>query len=313
MAEEYAAAQAEMQAKKQAEIDAAAAKKGDGMLNKLNVLFQDGDEFLAKWSGPMILGPLVPCMFAVFIIVSGPNQLAVVEGKCNFALDAFVIAAIVISYLFLLIYSWLWLGDELRFEVEFLRINKVILRPFASMKWLMAYYVVIFFTAMIIFAAGTSLLSAAELCAVSTPRLYSYVTFLIAVFWIMFVVIVVFVIGQAFGSSIAKFVAEKTAAPSQSELEERLFRKTFNDFDRDNASEVDVDMLSPILGQLGMFVPEEELPALKKTLDPDDTGKITFDNMLAWFIKFNTEAGDGEEIDEDEDDAFDDFSFRKAK
>ena len=34
--------------------------------------------------------------------------------------------------------------------------------------------------------------------------------------------------------------------------------------------------------------------------------------MYAWFQKLNAQAGDGDDIDDDEDEAFDDFSRKKG-
>ena len=60
-------------------------------------------------------------------------------------------------------------------------------------------------------------------------------------------------------------------------------------------------------------MPDEEQPALLRTLDPDKTGIVTFDNMFTWFIKMNVDAGEGEDVDEKEDEIFDDFQAKKGR
>lgn len=310
MAEEYEAHKAAMEAK-QAEKEAALANKKN-VGDHVSALMDDGgDDFVKKWSGPMILGPLVPAIYSAFVCVGGEIVLTLKEGECNFPLNLVVQAMIVVAYLFLLIYSWIWLGDEFYFEIEVLNFKRIILWPFQSMKWLMFYYLIIFFTAMIVMAVGTFVLNNAALCVTTTPKIYSFVGFTLAIFWIMFTVIVIKMIGLAFGSSIVSFIKEKTTAPSQGELEERIFRKKFAEFDKDKEGQIDAGDFPQLLQELGVYVPDEEQPALLRTLDPDKTGKITFDSMQVWFQKLNAQAGDGDDFDDD-DDALDDFARKKG-
>jgi hypothetical protein len=311
MAEEYEAHKTAMAAKEAAEAERKA--NAATISGSVATLMDDGgDDFVKKWSGPMILGALVPAIFAAFICVGGEIILTIKEGQCNFPLNLVVQAMIVVSYLFLLIYSWIWLGDEFYFSFELLNIKRAILWPFQSMKWLMFYYLVIFFTAMIIMAVATVVLNSAALCVETTPKIYSFVGFVLAIYWIMFTVIMLKMIGLLFGNSIVSFIKDKTTAPSQNELEERIFRKSFADFDKDKNGYIDAGDFPDLLQSLGVYIPDEEQPALLRTLDPEKEGRITFDNMYAWFQKLNAQAGDGDDIDDDEDEAFDDFSRKKG-
>jgi hypothetical protein len=305
MAEEFEAAKAKMAAERKAadEKEAAAAAAKVSVGDRIGVLFSDSDEFLKKWGGPMMLGPLAPAIFAAFIIVSGQIIMQVKEGQCNFPLDLFVQAAVVVCYLFLLVYTWLWLGDTLYFEIKLIDFKKAILWPFSSIKWLMAYYIVIFFTSMIVFAVGSAILNNAELCVATTPRLYSYVSFILGIYWLMFAIIVFFTIKQAFGDNIAKAIVSATSAPSQSELEERIFRKKFAEFDLEKDSTIPNQDFPAFLQALGVYVPDDEQPALLLTLDPEKTGKVAFDPALEWFLKM---SGADDDLDID-DDAVEDF------
>jgi len=302
MAEEYEAQMAMMAAKEKADADKIASRKSAG--DQLNTLMDDGgDDFLKKWSGPMLLGPLVPFIFSAFICVGGEIILTLKEGQCNFPIDLVVQSQIVVSYLFILVYSWIWLGDAFYIEIETLGIKKAVLYPFQSMKWLMFYYFVIFITAMIIMAVATAILNLAFLCLSSTPKLYSFLAFVLTIYWIMFVIIMLKMIGLSFGSSIASFIKEKTTAPSQNEVYERIFRKTFADFDREKLMQVDAVDFPQLLQELGVYIPDEEQPALLRTLDPEKSGKISFDNMFEWFQKINaTTVDDGKDDDDDDDD-----------
>ncbi len=312
MAEEYEAHMAAMAAKEKLEADALSNRKSAA--DRVNMLMDDGgDDFIKKWSGPMLLGPLVPAIFAAFICIGGEIVLTVKEGQCNFPLNLVVQAQIAVSYLFLIIYSWVWLGDAFYFSIDFLGIKKAILYPFQSMKWLMFYYFVIFMTIMIVMAVGTALLRLGALCVQTTPKLYSFLAFVLTIYWIMFVVIVAKLISLVFGSSIVSFIKEKTSAPSQNELEERIFRKKFAEFDKDKQQEIQAVDFPQLLQELGVYIPDEEQPALLRTLDPEKSGKITFDNMFEWFQKLNAQAVDDGGPDKDEDDVFDDFQSKKGK
>lgn len=66
--------------------------KSDGMnLDKETAVvmnfFDEDDVFIRKWSGPMLLGPFVPAVFAILIIVCGNITLNTWEGTCEFPLD----------------------------------------------------------------------------------------------------------------------------------------------------------------------------------------------------------------------------------
>ena len=47
----------------------------------------DGDEFLRKWSGPILLAPFLPAVFAVITIIGGSIVLNTWEGTCGYNLD----------------------------------------------------------------------------------------------------------------------------------------------------------------------------------------------------------------------------------
>lgn len=66
--------------------------KSDGMnLDKETAIimnfFDEKDEFIKKWSGPILLAPFLPAVFAILIIVCGNITLHTWEGTCEFPLD----------------------------------------------------------------------------------------------------------------------------------------------------------------------------------------------------------------------------------
>jgi hypothetical protein len=54
---------------------------------KLSLLLED-DHFLRKWSGPFLLGPLIPAIFSLLTIVSGHLVLNTWTGYCGYSLDS---------------------------------------------------------------------------------------------------------------------------------------------------------------------------------------------------------------------------------
>lgn len=51
-------------------------------------VFQEDDEYLRKWSGPLLLGPFLPAVFALISIVGGHLTLNTWDGYCGYALDS---------------------------------------------------------------------------------------------------------------------------------------------------------------------------------------------------------------------------------
>jgi hypothetical protein len=47
----------------------------------------ESDEFLKKWSGPILLGPFLPAIFALISIMGGHIVLNTWTGYCGYALD----------------------------------------------------------------------------------------------------------------------------------------------------------------------------------------------------------------------------------
>ena len=80
-------------------------------------------------------------------------------------------------------------------------------------------------------------------------------------------------------------IAEQTKAPTILELEERVFRKTFSEFDKERQKKISRENAPALVQALGVYIPDEELPALLDSLDPESTGEINFDPMFEWFQK----------------------------
>jgi hypothetical protein len=245
----------------------------------------EDDDYYKKWSGPLLLGPFPIAIMSMLNIVAGQLVVYTWKGTCAFPLDTFINATVAMSYLFLLLYSWVFLGDTIRLKIDKWKIDRVIMWPFKSMKLLMFLYFALGFTCFIVWIVGSALLNVASFCNLTAPGLYSYVSYLVASFWITFVVVIGYIIKMTYGNNIWSMVEKMMKPPTMDEMEEVIFRKQFSQFDKSKEGKILNDDLPAILTALGVYVPDEEIPTLLKTLDPKNTGSILFDEMFAWFKK----------------------------
>jgi hypothetical protein len=192
------------------------------------------------------------------------------------------------------------------FTISFFKINVQVLMPFTSLKWLIGYYSALAVASFIVWVVGAALLSMSTFCVATAPVLYSYSTFLVASYAIAFFIVIVYLIKLKFGGNIAALVKEQMRQPTQEELEERIFRKNFSEYDKDALYQISKDDVAPLLQVLGVFVPDEELGDLIKNLDRENTGFVKFDTMFEWFKKLNAMSEDAAagEADNMEDDGF---------
>lgn len=216
--------------------------------------------------------------------------------------------------MFLLVYTWVFLGDTLEVKVPMSNHTFVLLRPFTSLKWLIGVYFVFVVATFIIWIVGSYMLGLSVFCSSTAPLLYKFTTFLVVSYWLGFFVVIGYSVKLFFGKDILAFIKEQTREHTNEEMEERIFRKVFNDYDKDREGWIPADDLGALIQALGVYVPDEELETLRKTLiDPDNFSRIKFNPLYAWFQKVTAEAeeadkktksrkGRGKDDDDDEDD-----------
>lgn len=217
-----------------------------------------------------------------------------------FFLSAFVSAAIATCYLFLLVYTWVFFGEKIQLNVPSYGIRLTFLLPFRSLTWVVGFYAICALVSFIVWIVGSALLQLSEFCEATAPMLYNFAAFLVGIYWTAFAITIIYIVKMFCGGSLAKMVKEAARAPTIGEMEEKIFRQKFNDFDKDRENKVSRRDVPNLLKELGLFVPDEELITLIKTLDPGDSGFVQYDDLLQWFRKMNAEV-EGADIRSDGD------------
>lgn len=210
----------------------------------------------------------------------------------SYFIIAYVSAQIATCYLFLLVFSWVYMGEEMSLQIKWLDIDMVVLRPFKSMKWIMYSYLGLFVMNFIIGIYGSFIMSLAVFCAPTAPMLYKFSLFILAISWIFFFTMVAYCVKFFLGNRIAAFIQEQTRTETMEEVEERIFRKKFNLFDPEKEDKVKREDFPKILQELGVFVPDEEISTLADTFDPEQSGYIPYQPFYDWFKDMNKKADD---------------------
>ena len=213
--------------------------------------------------------------------------------------------AIAVCYIFLLVFTWVYMGDTITCTIPALGVDFVLFSPFKSLRWISFYYFLVGVFSFIVWIIGTILLQLSVFCEATAPGLYKFTVFLIVTYWMGFVIVILLLTKFFFGSNIAKMIKETTRASTIDEVEERLFRAKFDQYDLEKENRIPNEKVPLVLEDLGVFVPPEEVEALVQTLDEDETGFVEFKPLLHWFRKLNAEMdaqeAEGGQLGDDED------------
>lgn len=177
-------------------------------------------------------------------------------------------------------------------DISAFSFKRQILFPFKSLRWVMGAYAAVGGVLCIIAIIGAAVLSLAIFCQATSPDLYNYSLFLVALDWIGIFITVAYLIKTSFGGQFTQFIVEKTKAENVSDVEVRIFKKKFNEIDLEETGKVSREDAQKLLQSLGIFVPEEEMAQLMDTLDPSQSGEVQYDTFLAWFQALSAEADD---------------------
>lgn len=81
---------------------------------------------LTPWTAPILLGGLVPSLFCMVVVVIG-QFILLAETPCEFTVvgmesfkgENFMLGAVIISYLYLLVFCWIFMGTTYRISPLF--------------------------------------------------------------------------------------------------------------------------------------------------------------------------------------------------
>lgn len=269
----------------------------------LPIVIED-DAFYNKWAGVLLIGPIIPAFLSVIIIIVGQNISVNYSGSCGYPLESFVNAAVAVCYLFLLVYSWIFLGHNISVTIDK---ERIILSPFKSLKTIRWVFLALGILSAIVWIVGTGLLNLSVFCAATSPGLYQVTSFILGIYWISFVIIVSMSLKLLIGDKLSDVLKEQLKGPTMKDIEMELFKKKFGELDVEKNGSITVDVFPNLLQNVGVYVPPEEVTGLQKTLDPKDTGLISYAVALEWFKKLNAAmdakgiTGDDASDDDDDD------------
>lgn len=184
------------------------------------------------------------------------------------------------------------MGFKLKWKIPYTSREVTLFAPFTSVKYLAWVYGILGFTCFIVWIVGASLQNLAFFCIETAPSLYSYTLYLNAVFWLGFCIVALVVIQKEYGEAILAYITSQMEEPNQDELEEKIFRKKFNEYDTEKNGTLNADQLSAFITDLGIYIPENDLPGLIQSLDTKGDGKLSFNKLQAWFKKVNSRANE---------------------
>lgn len=191
--------------------------------------------------------------------------------------------------MFLLVFTWVYLGDDIYLKIPSLGINQRVLKPFRSMKWIIGIYLALGGMNFLISIIGTVLVQLSSFCVSTAPKVYQFSLFLVCMFWILFFIAGLYSVKLFFGTTLAKLIKEQTREETLEEVEERIFKKQFQQFDPELKQLISREDFPKLLQVLGIFVPEEEVNQLIDTLDSENTGFLPYDAVYSWFREITKE------------------------
>ena len=134
----------------------------------------------------------------------------------------------------------------------------------------------------------------AKFCRTTTPVLYYYSGFVLTIYLLGFLTVVLILVNKKFGADIMNFAAQMLREPTPEEMEEKIFRKKFAEFDKEKVGYISNEEVPQIITELGVYMPDEEMPDLISSLDPKQEGNVKLDDLLQWFKKMNAAAAPDE-------------------
>lgn len=257
--------------------------KSNNLSNKLHKLQAEEQQdiqayFNEKWGGPLIIGVFPILLYTLVLIIAGSYVVNKTEGTCGYPLAAFISGTIALGYLFLLVYSWVFIGDTIKYK------QYTLLSPFASLHSLIVWYRILSIASLICFGIGTFYLKLSSFCIDTTPTMYYYSYTIIVMYWLGAAIVAFQIIKIHYGLNFIQSVKNYDKFTAE-DVEADIFAKKFNMFidKKKSTFEIPSSSLGPLLKELMVPATEEDLVQWQKMLDVRGTGVITKDVLLLWY------------------------------
>ena len=274
-------------------------KTSDGVVSKdhSGILF-DLDSNSWRWAPIVLLSPLPWAYVALFIILFGQPVLRGAKTDCydpsgkSVKTDSMTIGlvfAVVIAYLFLVVFTWIFLGRNIYVTLPWRKNKKWSLqrirtfRPFTSLKlvagiWILLLLLAILTTLILIVGVQET----AAVCARQTPTLISFSTFAFILGLVCILLTIISLVKLYRSSRVKKDSAGESTDEPKSDVD--MVKVVFKQFDKSGDGHIDQGELGPFLEALGMTVDEDEIPEMLAEIDKDGEGTITEREFLVWYI-----------------------------
>mmetsp|Transcript_52676 Transcript_52676/g.146252 ORF Transcript_52676/g.146252 Transcript_52676/m.146252 type:complete len:352 (+) Transcript_52676:145-1200(+) len=281
------------------------------------------EEDARRWAPAVLLGPLPVAIYAIVIVSVG--QVVVMsattecwdpaEGRRDTAptdtLQILVVAAIAVSYLFLMTFAWTFLGYRIEFSRSFKILGKeygnpdkkfAIAVPYTQLRWVAIVYIILAILALPIFIISTIIwLAAAAQCSERAPVLVGFGGFMVWVFWILFILGCGIFVNKMFGKSIKagagagiRAAKEKARAKDPVSVAKQEFAKLAKE---SGGKEIKTSELGYLLESCKLEMDVDEMENAMNKLDPDNEGKITLQSFMTWFKEDKEEREDEEALE----------------
>ena len=218
-------------------------------------------KYLDDWAGPVIMGSFMPAIFALFVVFSGQIIINSDTGVCNFSFNDFISGAVAVGYLYLIVFSWIFLGDEIRLPI----VNWPILMPFTSLKWVVTFFSIIGIASFVINCIGTYEVIFGIFCSATAPVLYNYSCFIVAFYWVGFFVVaftyIKMTLGKEIRGTLQAVQQDLGVGPNKMTPQEEIFKAKFDEFDVNKTNTMPKSSLRQLTAGLDIPMYEKTHPS----------------------------------------------------
>jgi len=304
---------------KDPELEAAAAEaaaaEGTAQEPKEPSKYQSVDENTWKWAPIILISPLPWALVSIFVMGAGQAVLFSSNKVCvneiaNYTMDLSPLVnglaiAVGDAYLFLVVYSWAWLGHSVYLPwptgwkkkfgvpVGFEHWKQLrVLKPFKKLSHIAWCYGV--FAAISVVPEGLLAIGFAQnsyICASQTPSLLTLSFIILMMYAVAMGVTLARLWTVLFYDGVKKCCAKKAgvelkedAGPMVPQSDVDMVRKVFMQFDDSGEGVIDSSELGRLMEALGMPPNQDMIDEALIILDGDSSGTITLEEFETWYV-----------------------------